>query len=123
MGYIYLASPYSHPDAAVREARYRAVRDATAWMIRRGMWVYSPIVHTYDISQTFGLPTDAGFWRDYNHAMIAKAEMLYILTLPGYSRSVGIMGEIKFARSLGLPILHLEPPPAEAPLAQKESAK
>ncbi len=33
---IYLASPYSHPDPAVREQRFRAAGDTAAALIRAG---------------------------------------------------------------------------------------
>ena len=55
---IYLASPYSHPDAVVREQRFRDVCLAAARLIRAGQIVFSPIAHSHPIaSGGFGLPT------------------------------------------------------------------
>jgi hypothetical protein len=42
---IYLASPYSHPDRAVREERFRGACRATAALLRSGHAVFSPIAH------------------------------------------------------------------------------
>ncbi len=41
---IYLASPCSHPDPAVREARFRAVCAHVADLMRREAFIYSPIM-------------------------------------------------------------------------------
>jgi len=111
MSYIYLASPYSHPDAAVREARYAAARDTTAWMLAQRLWTYSPIVHCHDLCASAGLPTSFVFWGDYNRAMITAAESLYVLELPGHAESVGVQAEITFALRLYKPVISLAPPP------------
>lgn len=42
-GLIYLASPYSHESAEVREARFHAVVEAAGVLMRAGHVVYSPI--------------------------------------------------------------------------------
>ena len=42
---IYLASPYSHPDPLVRQARFDAACHAAAGPIQAGHAVVAPIVH------------------------------------------------------------------------------
>ena len=118
MGYIYLASPYSHPDPAVRLRRYRAVRDATTWLLRRRLWVYSPIVHCHDLATSAELPTDFTFWAEYNYVMIDRADMLYVLTLDGHAESVGVAGERRYAQSKGMLVLEFAPPPADVRVVQ-----
>jgi hypothetical protein len=59
---IYLASPYSHPDPAVRQERYEAVCQAAAELISRGHIVFSPVAHSHTIA-TYGLPGDWEFWQ------------------------------------------------------------
>ena len=117
VGYIYLASPYSHPDPAVRLRRYFAVRDATTWLLRRQLWVYSPIVHCHDLVTSAGLPTDFAFWAEYNYVMIDHAEMLFVLTLEGHTASLGVAGERRYAQSKGIPVLEFAPPPADGTAA------
>ena len=113
MGYIYLASPYSHPDYAVRLRRYFAARDATAWLLRRKLWVHSPIVHCHDLAHAAELPTDFAFWQEYNYTMINHAEMLYVLTLDGHAESVGVAAERRYAAKRGIPVVEFAPPPAD----------
>lgn len=98
MGYIYLASPYSHPDENVRHERYIAARNATATMLRQELFVYSPIVHCHDLVKSEAMPTDFPFWRDYNFAMLRPADALWVLCIPGWQESKGVMWERVFAR-------------------------
>jgi hypothetical protein len=58
---IYLCSPYTHPDPAVREARYEAACRTAAHLMRSGKIVFSPIAHSHGIAQ-YGLPKDWSFW-------------------------------------------------------------
>ena len=105
---MYLASPYSHPDAAVREDRFRAVCEHAAALLRDGHLVYSPIAHSHPLA-ALGLPGDWAFWADHNRAMLERSSSLVVLQLPGWERSVGVAAEVEIARALGLPV-HFTPP-------------
>lgn len=107
-GFVYLASPYSHIDPFVREQRYLAAMRAMAVLLRGGEAVYSPIVHCHELAKTAGLPTDAAFWRNYNFTMLASANALYMLLLPGWELSVGCKEECVEAERLGLPVVQLK---------------
>ena len=104
MSYIYLASPYSDPSPAVREERFFATERATAWLLRERIWVYSPIVHCHALALRYGLPTDAGFWQEYNFAMLRGAAALWLLKLSGWENSIGMRSEIAFAGREGIPV-------------------
>ncbi len=58
---IYLASPYSHPDPAVREQRFRAACRAAAELIRAGHVVISPVVHGHPMA-ALGCRPNGRFW-------------------------------------------------------------
>ena len=60
---IYLASPYSHPDPAVRKERFHAACQARAELIRAGWIVFSPIVHSHPLVE-HGVPTTWDFWAE-----------------------------------------------------------
>lgn len=111
---IYLASPYSHPDPRIMHARYLAAEAACVDLLRRREWVYSPIVHCHQMALNHELPTDAGYWRDYNQAMLDKSDQLVVLCLDGWRASVGVIGEMQMWRELGRkrplpPILYAAP--------------
>lgn len=108
-GYQYLASPYSHPDPFVREERYLAAMKEMCAHLKLGIAIYSPIVHCHELAKIDSLPRDAAFWRAYNFAMLAAAESLWLLMLPGWETSVGCAEEIEEAKRIGIIVLHLEP--------------
>lgn len=97
MSFWYLASPYSHPDAKVRELRYHTTMSATAWLLMQKKWVYSPIVHCHEMALAYALPTDAEFWKDYNLAVLSAAAGVYVLMMDGWKESRGVKMELIWA--------------------------
>jgi hypothetical protein len=107
-GFAYLASPYSHPLTDVVHKRYLATLHATAYLLKRKVWTYSPIVHCHELAFAHDLPLDFDFWMDYNFAMLRKADNVIILGLEGWGTSKGVNAEIQEAQRLGLKIKILE---------------
>ena len=105
---IYLASPYSHPDAAMREARFRDVCRAAARLMREGHVVFSPIAHGHPIA-AYGLPTDWRFWEPFDREQLERCDELVVLTLAGWRESKGVQSEIRIARELGKLVRFLDP--------------
>jgi hypothetical protein len=106
---VYLASPYSHFDPAVQEARFQAVCRCAAEMMRGGDHVFSPIAHTHPIA-AHGLPGDWEFWQSYDRLMLSRCNELAVLCLPGWRESVGVRAEIDIAGRLGLPARFIPEP-------------
>ena len=100
---IYLASPYSHPDAAVRQQRFEAACRAAAELIRQGYVVFSPIAHSHGIAQ-HGLPLDWGYWERHDRRLLAACDELWVLSLDGWHESRGVQAEIAIARAAGKPV-------------------
>ena len=121
---VYLASPDSHPDAAVREARFQAACHAAAELMRAGHLVFSPVAHSHSIA-AWGLPTDWCFWERCDRELLSRCDAVIVLTLDGWEQSRGVQAEIEIARALGKPVQSLAPirptPPLLAPVA-KEAA-
>jgi nucleoside 2-deoxyribosyltransferase len=105
---IYLASPYSHPDAGVREQRFRAACRATAALFHAGRTLFSPIAHSHPMVE-HGLPTNWEFWQRCNVEHLQRCDELVILTLDGWQESVGVQAEIRIAGELGKPVSFLAP--------------
>jgi len=104
MSYIYLASPYTHPNPDIMQERYEHAARVTAEMLNRRQYVYSPIVHCHELACRHDLPRDINFWRDYNTAMLRLAGQLKVLKLEGWEQSVGVQFEMDLAKRLGIPI-------------------
>ena len=103
MGFKYLASPYSHPNPAIRHNRWRYALHATAKLIVNGEFIYSPIVHCHEMAMAHSMPKNFEFWKAYNFAMLEKADRLIILRIDGWEASKGIAAERAFAEENGIP--------------------
>ena len=106
---IYLASPYSHPDPAMRQSRFEAACRATAALMRAGLMVFSPIAHSHPLTQ-YGLPGDWAFWQRYDRAHMEACSAMAILTLDGWKESTGVQAETRIAANLGMPVFLIDPP-------------
>lgn len=109
MSYIYIASPYTHPKADVMEERYEIVSGHTAFLLNKGIHVFSPIVHCHELAKTFGLPRHAEFWNAYNVTMLRAAGQLLVLTMEGWHESRGVKHEIYIAELLHIPLKYETP--------------
>jgi hypothetical protein len=114
---VYLASPYSHPDPAVREGRFQEVCRAAAHLMRAGLHVFSPIAHTHPVALAGSLPSGWEYWRGYDDAVLSACRALVVLAMEGWESSRGVAGEVEIARELGIPILHVSPAPRQLDVA------
>jgi nucleoside 2-deoxyribosyltransferase len=105
---IYLASPYSHPDAAVREQRFHSVCRMAATLMQQGDVVFAPIVHGHPLVG-HGLPTDWPFWERFDREHLRRCDELVVLMLDGWRESVGVAAEIRIAAELGKPVRYIDP--------------
>jgi nucleoside 2-deoxyribosyltransferase len=105
---IYLASPYSHVDPAVREQRFTIATRVAAKLIRAGHQVFSPISHSHPIASN-GVPTDWTFWKAFDRRMLEACDELIVLMLDGWRESRGVQAEINLAIKLGKPIRYVSP--------------
>ena len=115
MKYIYLASPYSNPDPAVREARYMAACRKTAQYASKGLAVFAPIVHSHPLVPFMDQKDCMNFdlWMKMDLPLLKDADELHILCIDGWRASRGVTREIEFATAIGIPVkqvfLDIEP--------------
>ncbi len=105
----YLASPYFHPDPAVRQKRFEDVCKAASVLMSRGEFVFSPIAHSYPIAVMGALPLDFAYWEQYDREMLAGCEELWVLRLDGFKESKGVQAEIDIAAEYCMPVVMLNP--------------
>ena len=105
---IYLASPYSHKNEAVRRARYLAARHVTIEMLRDGLAVFSPIVYGMDMEKQIGTAFEP--WTKLNDSVITVCAQVWVLTLDGWEDSRGIKHELALANSLKKPVYYQRAP-------------
>lgn len=104
---IYLASPYSHPDEKVREERFKKAAKVTGLLMCQGLLVFSPIVHSHPIALENKLPTHFDFWQKYDYAILTCCCSIYVLQIPGWESSIGILREVEMAKTLGLKVRYV----------------
>jgi len=109
MSKIYLATPYSSPDAEIMRFRYFVVTTAAAQLMKEGHIVYSPITHCRPIAVITDLPHDWNFWQKMNTEFIKWADKLVYLDANGWEESTGLGEEFELAHELNKPI-ELFPP-------------
>lgn len=105
MSYIYLASPYSHPDAAVREARFKAACKKAAQYASKGIAVFSPIAHSHPVADYMNEAArmDFDLWMRIDLPLLRMASELHVLCIEGWRSSRGVTREIEFATQIGIP--------------------
>jgi hypothetical protein len=102
--FVYLASPYSHPDPAVRQQRFEAVCKVAFELMSTGIRVFCPIAHSHPIDIASGVMGSWAFWQYQDAPFLLLCSQLLVLTLPGWKESTGVAYEIKVASARGIPI-------------------
>jgi hypothetical protein len=102
---IYLASPYTHPDRAVREARFYLVAQAGAALAIKGYHFFCPITHTHPIDlelQRLGIDLSSDFWQKFDKPFLQMCNRFFILNIEGWDQSKGIQNETAFFAKRGI---------------------
>jgi hypothetical protein len=94
---IYLASPYSHRHAMIREQRYHDACLAAAQLLRSGQNVFSPIVHGHPLV-AHGLPTEWSYWEAFDRDHIRRCDQLAVLTIDGWQDSISVTAEMELGK-------------------------
>jgi len=106
---IYIACPYSHPDATVREARFELVNEVSAWFVSNKFSVFSPISMSHPIAKYMDNHNDSDFWVNLDLDWLKECDIMVIVQAPGWAMSRGIRREIDYALKLGIKIRNLDP--------------
>lgn len=111
MSLVYLASPYSHPNPAKKEERFRLACEAAGTLMKSGQTVFSPIAHSHPIEQHFrdGRAEGHDFWLKQDFAVLAHCSKLVVLAIDGWEKSKGVAAEMEFAAQHGIPVSFLVP--------------
>jgi len=107
LDFIYLASPYSHPDPAVRLDRYHRVALVAGKLMQEGYTVFCPIAHSHQIGIALNKPTDHAFWVAQDMPFLRAASSIYVLILDGWKESVGVAYEIALAYEMDKGIVYI----------------
>ena len=110
MNLIYLASPYLKrpiPDPKIAEERYQKAIDATAYLMKQGFAVYSPIVATHPVALKHKLPLGSEYWLQFDEVILSRCTEVFVLQIDGWKESPGVQREIQLAKELGKEVTYL----------------
>ena len=105
---IYLATPYSHPDKNVEEARFEEACRIAGGLMAQGLVVFCPIAHTHPIAVRCDLPRGWDYWQKFDHEFIRASEKLIVAKMDGWLESRGVQAEIQIAYGLGILVEFME---------------
>jgi hypothetical protein len=102
---LYVASPYSHVNPAIREHRYRTACRASALLMKSNIVVFSPLSHSVSIAKIGDIcDMEHAFWMSMDLPVLRRCDELLILGLEDWERSLGIQYEMFEALSRKMPI-------------------
>lgn len=101
---VYLASPYTHKDALVRDMRAAAVTIMAHKMMQEGIIVFSPVSYGHTIAKLGDMPTDWQYWEKTCRAYLSHSHKIVVLMLQGWEESTGVTEELKIAKELGIDV-------------------
>lgn len=99
---VYLASPYSRLN---HEEAYKRALFVTKNLIRKEVVVFSPIVYGHQMRE---VGDDWWFWKEFNKTWLDWADVLAVYCLDGWSQSVGVTAEIKYAENINKKVLYYD---------------
>ena len=125
---VYIASPYSHQNPAVRQQRFEAVCEqmdlyrsmcGTGWayevgttsgttVVKTNDSFVSPIEYTHPFAVAYHMPNDSHWWRELNYSVLDRCDALWVLQLDGWQESEGVQDEIEYAESKGKRVRYVE---------------
>jgi hypothetical protein len=108
-GFYYAATPYSlYPygrENAFKEACYLA-----AFLMTKGVMVFSPIAHSHPIADAADLdPVDHEFWIAIDRPLMEAAQGLIVCQMQGWEESRGVRAEIDYFQQARKPIVYWNP--------------
>ena len=115
---VYLATPYSGSD---EEMDFRAiiVNSIAKDLANEGVMVYSPVSSWHEIASKYKMPRNYEFWKDMCETFVSKCDKVIVVILPGWHDSVGVRGEVEFARDNNIKVEYLDPTPYIAHLGME----
>ena len=97
MTMIYIASPYSDDDPAIRQHRFEQARDCVLFHTKKGTLALSPIMYFHQLAVDNDLALDADSWWLLNRQLMDACDELHVLKMDGWQDSLGVQKEIEYA--------------------------
>lgn len=94
---LYICIPYT----GMEERSFKIANQVAADLIKDGFIVYSPISHSHPIATQCGLDLDFKFWEKIDKCFIDWCDIVLIVDIAGWQKSIGVNAELKYAKEKG----------------------
>lgn len=103
----YVASPYSHPDPAIRKERYDLAVKSAKTLTRLGYSAFVPIAYDglWDLDPTYTVDHSWSFWEKIDLPILDRCSALVLFEIPGWEKSQGVAGELEHCEKMGIPVM------------------
>ena len=112
-GIVYLATGYCSKvpfiGRVIEWLRFRRVTMVTAYWMRFGYNIFSPITHSHSIQKH--LPDEFNvhdFWMPIDYVWIDMCSELWVYMQKGWENSVGVGLEVDYAQSKGMTVRYID---------------
>lgn len=113
MKLVYLASPFSHTSNKVMLKRRKDIDSIGAKLQckHRNVAIFPPITisDTYAKISKGKLGHTFDSWRKIDFYTISKCDEVWVVKMEGWDRSIGVIAEIEYAKSLKIPVKFINP--------------
>lgn len=101
----YVATPYSHESKFVKYLRGVLAEAIGAKLISQGFHIFGPIAESSQYTKhADNIGGSWDFWEAHDKMMLEKCDVLFVVKLKGWDKSVGVQAEIEHAKKLGIPV-------------------
>lgn len=108
-GFWYVGSPYTNFGPGIDEAAFQ-VAVICAKLVRAGLCVFSPIVHSHTIADCGEIdPLDHEFWLTVDKPFVDAAYGMIIADMPGWNSSKGVAKEARWFGDAGKSVFLFKP--------------
>lgn len=109
---VYIASPYSHKSKHMMKYREEKVSSIAAELTFKYRYtLFLPITQSARMAQLrpelFGHTFAA--WKDIDLDAIDHSDAVFVVTMSGWKKSIGVQAEIKYAKSKKIPVHYVHP--------------
>jgi len=99
----YLGIPYTGKE----ESSFKVANVAAGMLMKEGWIVYSPISQNHPIAKAVQLPTEWEYWERIDKEFLKWADVLIVLCIPEWRKSIGLAAEIQIAEELKKEIIYM----------------
>jgi hypothetical protein len=108
---VYLASPYSNPSPSIQDHREQQITRIGALLtLKHKTPMFMPITQSAAMKRFVPqLGTTFEYWKGIDLPAIDGCAEVWVVKMPGWNESIGVMHEIRYAKENQIPVKYIDP--------------